>query len=70
MNNNPTLVFAKKKIDLNINHVVTELDKLNDDEYQVIIDHLSQLRKERRTKKEKIMKRKLINPLFVHIVDK
>jgi hypothetical protein len=52
MNNNPTLVLAKKKIDLNINPVVTELDKLNDDEYQVIIDHLSQLRKERRTKKE------------------
>lgn len=33
MNMNPTLILAKKKVDLNINHVVTELDKLNDDEY-------------------------------------
>jgi transposase-like protein len=62
MNNTPTLLLAKKKIDLNINHVVTELDKLNNDEYQIIIDHLSQLRKERRTKKEKNSEKKVDKP--------
>ena len=62
MNMNPILILAKKKVDLNINHAVTELDKLDDDEYQIIIDHLSQLRKERRTKKEKNSEKKVDKP--------
>jgi transposase-like protein len=52
MKNNNSLILSTKKVDLDINHVVTELDKLDDEEYSIIIDYLSELRKERKTKKE------------------
>jgi hypothetical protein len=51
MKNNNSLILSTKKVDLDINHVVSELDKLDDEEYSIIIDYLSELRKERDKKR-------------------
>lgn len=59
MKKNLTLIFANKKVYLDINPLVTELDKLD--------DYLSKIRKEKQTKNEKAINKNSISLLFVLI---